>query len=40
MMDMRNTIKEDLPHIDRGIEMLRRLLVEEVDERIKVWTPP
>jgi hypothetical protein len=39
MMDMRNTIKEDMPRTDTGLGTLWRLLIVQVNEHIKVRTP-
>jgi hypothetical protein len=35
----RKTIKEDISHIDMGHNTFWRLLVEQVSEDSKIWTP-
>jgi hypothetical protein len=39
MMGERKTVKEDLLCTDKGVGTLQRLLVEQVDECIKIGTP-
>jgi hypothetical protein len=40
MMYGRKVVEGDLPHTDRGVEKLWRLVVDQVDEGLEVWSPP
>jgi hypothetical protein len=40
MMYERKAVQEDLPHTERGLRTLWRLLVEQVDEVLKLGLHP